>query len=94
MKHGVYGKIGFLLGIFTGWLLEKRFVKFEITKGINTKKIISLLSGIIVLYILMMVLNKVFILFMAKHIAAAIIAFLTAFYITFLYPCLLKILKN
>lgn len=94
MKHGVYGKIGFLLGIFTGWLLEKRFVKFEITKGINTKKIISLLSGIIVLYVLMMVLNKVFILFMAKHIAAAIIAFLTAFYITFLYPCILKTLKR
>ena len=39
MKHGVYGKIGFLLGIFTGCLLEKRFVKFEITKGINTKKL-------------------------------------------------------
>lgn len=90
MKHGVYGKIGFMLGIFTGWIMERRFIKFDIQDGINLKKVLSVISGIVILYILMMCLNKIFVIFIAKHITAAIIAFLTAFYITFLYPLVLK----
>ena len=90
MKHGVYGKVGFLLGIFTGWIMERHFIKFEIQDGINLKKVLSVISGIVILYILMMCLNKIFVIFIAKHITAAIIAFLTAFYITFLYPLVLK----
>ena len=90
MKHGVYGKVGFLLCIFTGWIMERHFIKFEIQDGINLKKVLSVIAGIVILYILMMCLNKIFVIFIAKHITAAIIAFLTAFYITFLYPLVLK----
>ncbi len=91
MKHGVYSKIGFMLGVFTGWILEKRFINFQIPQKTTQKRVCLIAAGIVILYVLMMFLNKIFILFIAKHLAAAIIAFLTAFYITCAYPAILKI---
>ncbi len=90
MKHGVYAKIAFMFGIFSGWLLEKNFVNFEIKKDATIAKWVSIILGILVLYILTFYMNKFLIMLVPKHIASAIIAFLTALYITFLYPIVLK----
>lgn len=89
MKHGVYYKLSFMIGVLTGWILEKRFVKFDIIK--NTKKrIIAVLVGIAGLYALMFLLKHICLMFFVKHIAYTIFAFITALYITLIYPIILK----
>lgn len=94
MKHGVYSKLGFLYGIFTGWILEKRFVKLEVSPLFNLKKALSIIIGLVVLYLFMFFLNKFLLIIAVKQIASALTAFLTALYITFLYPLVLKITAN
>lgn len=90
MKHTAYGKIGFLAGIFTGWILERRFVRFEIPQGSDLRKIIFITGGLIILYLFAASLHDYLGLVMAKQIASAIVAFLTSVFIMFLYPCVLK----
>lgn len=94
MKHGVYSKLGFLYGIFTGWILEKRFVKLEVSPLFNLKKALSIIIGLVVLYLFMFFLNKFLLIIAVKQIASVLTAFLTALYITFLYPLVLKITAN
>ena len=93
MKHSVYSKIAFLLGIFTGWITEKHFVKYNIPKGYSRKKVVLTIAGLCVLYLIMKHLYQVFILLMPEHIAYALLSFISALYITAIYPWILKQIK-
>ena len=94
MKHGSYSKIGFMTGIFTGWILEKRFVNFDVISGSVKKKIISILAGLIVLQIISALIYKTGLYIMPGHIVSALCAFITAFYIIFLFPFVFKKFVN
>lgn len=94
MKHGTYPKIGFMLGIFTGWILEKRFINFQITESWNFKKVLSLFWGISILIILLTISSRLLSLFCPSHIAYGLNAFIITFYITFIYPIILKKFNN
>lgn len=94
MKHGSYSKIGFMTGIFTGWILEKRFVNFDVISGSVKNKIISILAGLIVLQIISALIYKTGLYIMPGHIVSALCAFITAFYIIFLFPFVFKKFVN
>lgn len=89
MKHGVYYKLSFMIGVLTGWILEKRFVKFDILKD-TKKRIIAVLVGIAGLYAIMFLLKHICLMLFVKHIAYTIFAFIIAIYITLIYPIILK----
>ena len=83
-----------MTGIFTGWILEKRFVNFDVISGSVKKKIISILAGLIVLQIISSLIYKTGLYFMPEHIVYALCAFITAFYIIFLFPLIFKKFVN
>ena len=91
MKHSTYSKIGFMLGIFTGWILEKRFLDFYIKNNLKNlkKKIIYILTGLILLYVFCVISTKILLLIFPNHIVSAINSFFIPFYIIFLYPAAL-----
>ena len=92
MKHSVYSKIAFLIGIFTGWIMEKRFINYKIPEGYSRKKAAGIIAGIAILYLLMKHLCTVLMLFTPAHIAYAWLALICALYVTLLYPIFLKYL--
>lgn len=92
MKHSVYSKISFIIGIFSGWILEKRFVDFKIPENEFVKKAIYLPAGIICLYVILRYLTGFILPFVPEHIAYAIVWFIAAMFITFLYPVVIKMI--
>ena len=91
MKQGVYPKISFMLGIFTGWLLEKRLVKYEIPdKMTKIKKTVVILAGVVILYAMSSVLNSLLSAVTYKYLAYTITSFASAIFITCLYPFVIK----
>lgn len=94
MKYSSYNKIGFLLGIFLGWLIERRFVKFDAIALSNVRNVAYIALGLSLLYTLMFITNKYLVIFMAKQIASATAAFITSIYITAVFPLIIKITAN
>ena len=90
MKHGSYPKIAFLIGIFTGWILEKRFVNYRVPDGYSRKKVVWLIAGIAVLYLIMKHLCTLFMLFVPAYVAHSLLAFVCTLFITAIYPLVLK----
>lgn len=91
MKHGVYSKIAFLAGIFTGWILERRFVNYEVPEGYTRKKAVSIIAGLAVLYLIMKHFCTLLMIFVPSHIAYALLALVCSLFITVIYPWVLKI---
>lgn len=90
MKHSAYPKITFLAGIFTGWILEKRFVNYRVPDGYSRKKVVWLIAGIAVLYLIMKHLCTLFMLFVPAYVAHSLLAFVCTLFITAIYPLVLK----
>jgi len=94
VKHGVYGKLGFLTGLFTGWLLERRFINFDIPSGNVLKRIVLILVGISIFVLLAKVLCTQIDNFIPYRFASFISRFLVALYITVGYPFVIKFIAN
>jgi membrane-associated phospholipid phosphatase len=89
IKIGVLTNSGYAFGIFTGWLLERRFVKFDASYGSIIEKIIRFTIGIAILLLLQFLFSSLgnYIGFYAKFISN----FTCAIFIIFLYPLFLNL---
>ena len=85
MKHSVYSKISFIAGIFSGWIVENRFLKYEIPQGYSRKKTVLLIAGMAILYLLFKWLYFAFSLLVPQYIASAATTFICSLFITVLY---------
>lgn len=87
------GRIGGFSGIIWGWVIEKRFINFEIKEEKSWKKLLRFLIGTAVLSLLY---NNVFDLlhnFMDMKFALLIGYFVCGIFITAVYPYLCKVFK-
>lgn len=94
MQLYAYPKVGLMLGIFTGWFLNKRFLNFDGSKGKSNLKLIRFITGIILLSILSQYGTKFFEIFISKKYAMFTSAFLSMFFITFLHPLITTNIEN
>lgn len=91
MKYESFPKGGFIAGAFTGLLIEKRFINFEIPKTILAKIIFYLIGGSILLYLI--------------HMSGAVVVknlnnysswgrftscFIVSLFLTAIYPAIIK----
>lgn len=90
MKHSAYGKIAFYFSIFTGWFLERKFVKFQVPTGFGKKKVILILLGLGLMFTIASILKPLLMLVMAKRFVYAIISIFAGLFITFIYPSVIK----
>lgn len=94
MKHGVYGKLAFVYGSFTGWIMEKRFVNFKVLFKKSPKTLFSVILGLLLFYLVMFLADKFFAAIFIKRYASAATAFFIAFYISFIYPFIMKKIRR
>lgn len=94
IKHSVYGKLGFLTGIFTGWIIERRFIKFEIPQNKVAKRIFVVAIGIAIFVWLLNVLCTQIDNYLPYRYASFIARFLIAMYVTAIYPMIIKLTVN
>ena len=92
MVLDLYKNIGYIFGIFLGWILERRFINFS-TDGTVNQKILRFL----ICFILMQVMLNVFCPMIKKALveeySAPIISFLKTFYIICIAPAIIKIMQ-
>lgn len=90
MKHSAYGKMGFYFGLFTGWFLERKFIKFEVIEGLNLKKIILLIVGILFMFGSTILIKNLLLNILEYRFVSLIISCYIGLFITFIYPICIK----
>ena len=93
MVLDLYKNIGYIFGIFLGWIIERRFINFS-TDGTVNQKILRFL----ICFVLMQVMLNVFCPMIKKSLAevysAPIISFLKTFYIICIAPIIIKVMQR
>lgn len=97
MVLDLYSNIGYIVGIFLGWLIERRFVNFS-TEGTTSQKILRFLVCFVIMQIMLQVLcpfikefgkvNDI------KVYTTPIISFLKTFYILGIAPFIIKFMQK
>lgn len=91
-----YGMAGSFVGFLGGWILERRFIKFEPAKKI-WQKIVSFIIGGVLLVAVMAIIAKPVMAVLGKYGqagiygASAFLTFILFFYIIAVYPALMKL---
>ena len=90
MKHSAYGKIGFYFGLFTGWLLERKFIKFENLNKCSIKNIIIISLGILIMFTSTLLLKQLLLQIIEYRFVSLTISIYIGIFLTCLYPCTIK----
>ena len=90
IKISTFGRVGFVLGIFYGWFLEKRFVRFEPNQYSFVQKILLYLIGIGVLSALFAYGKLLFVAIMPEKAGLFLINLIVGLFITLFYPFVIK----
>ena len=94
MVLDLYKNIGYIIGIFLGWLIERRFIKFS-TDGTTNEKIFRYLICFILMQLMLnVVCPQIKICCANKVISEPIIAFLKTFYILGIAPIIIKLIQK
>ena len=85
-KLEVCGNIGSVLGVFYGWLIEKRFIGFTAENGTVLKKIFRIIIGGICLFLLMTLLKPICVSVLGLKAGLFSCRFFIGLFITLIYP--------
>lgn len=94
MQMYTFPKIGLLIGFFTGWILNRRFIGFDAIVGSSGQKV---LRGVIGLALLSLVFEKSRILFEfydEPRLTMFMSAFLSSLFITGIYPAIIVYIRK
>lgn len=84
-------KCGFMMGVFWGWLLERKFVNFNPNLGSLKSKILRFINGGILLYVLISFTNVYFVRYLGAHFGLFFHFFLIGLFMLFIYPYFIKL---
>lgn len=93
-KLEVFSKLGFVLGGFWGWYLERIFVNFDVINNSWQKKVKRAVGGLVPLFLLLTFVSIFCKWFFREHCACFCGLFIISFYITFIYPLILSRLAH
>ena len=93
MANDTFKSVGYNLGFFIGWVLERRFVRFS-SDGSVTDRIFRMVGGVLGYYVVNLVICS-----LLKNIVTGVpgtilTQFLPMFYIVFLYPWIVSIVQK
>ena len=90
MRFASFPKTGMFLGIFTGWLINKRCINYDGTVGTITGKIVRFFIGISVYWFILTYAKDFYMTFLPKTYAMFLSSFSLVIYATVLYPLCVK----
>ena len=91
VKTDSFARIGTAMGIFYGWLLEKRFINFNPKMGNYLHKIIRGIIGFAVVYLISSFGETVFVNYIGEKAGLFVDYFVIGLFITFIYPYAIKL---
>jgi membrane-associated phospholipid phosphatase len=89
MANDTFKAVGWLSAFFAGWLLERRFVGFT-TEVTMQQRFFRLTGGLLGYYAVFLIINPLVKATVAGVAGTVITCFLQMFYITFLFPVIMK----
>ena len=89
MANDTFKAVGWLSAFFAGWILERRFVGFT-TEVTMQQRFFRLTGGLLGYYAVFLIINPLVKAAVAGVAGTVITCFLQMFYITFLFPVLMK----
>lgn len=90
MRYESFPKAGFVIGAFFGWLLERRFIKFEAPKGSVWTKLWIYLVGAGILCFLQGNLTSLFMMHLSAPFARFTSCLLISLFVTAIYPSVIN----
>ena len=93
MANDTFKSVGWCAAFLTGWILERRFVRFTTEVPVTTK-LIRLVLGVLGFYLISLILVPLIKEWIAGAGGSVVSCFVQLFYVTFLFPLLAKIIKN
>ena len=96
-KNGLdaFPKTGFIVGVFTGWLLDRRFLKYEPKTQISLwLKIVLFLIGVGLMMFLLDHTAQYYVNLLGKPTGKLTSYFVTGIFITVIYPAIIKFISK
>lgn len=93
VKIDTFARIGGVLGVFYGWLLEKRFLNFDIGKGPFLRKLIRMVVGGVILSFIYMYGKDYITSLVGLRTGLFVYQFVMGMFITYIYPLIFFKLK-
>ena len=94
MANDTFKGVGFCTGILTGWILEKRFVKFSTTDIPMSIRASRLVFGLLIYYIVSLIISPAVKSWIPGPVGILLSAYLQMFYVMFLYPLGIKLFEK
>lgn len=93
MANDTFKGVGWFGAFLLGWLLERRFVRFT-TEVTMQQRFFRLTGGLLGYYVISLIINPVIKAAVAGFTGTVITCFLQMFYITFLFPAVIKLAER
>jgi len=87
-------KLGLFLGIFTGWIINRRFIHFDGSVGTAIQKLFRFIIGAVIFYLIYFNLPDLLMNFMSKKYAWFFSSFVVVFYATVIYPVIILFVRK
>ena len=89
MARDTYKGVGWCIGFFTGWVLERRYVCFSTDKPLITR-ITRLVTGLLSYYAVTLILKAMLNYCFSGVTATILTTFIQTFYVSFVFPWFIK----
>lgn len=89
MANDTFKGVGWVIAFLIGWLLEKKFINFT-TDITLEKRVIRLLAGMLLFYVVSLIVMPWIKQIFVGSLGTIISCFIQMFFITFIYPLLIK----
>ena len=93
MANDTFKAVGWLGAFMAGWVLERRFVGFS-TEVTMQRRFLRLTGGLLGYYVIYLIISPLIKTAVAGFAGTVITCFLQMFYITFLFPVIMKVTER
>lgn len=93
MAKDTYKGVGWCIGFFAGWVLERRYVRFFTDQPIITR-MTRLVTGLLSYYAVTLILKAILNNCLPGVVATILTTFIQTFYVTFVFPWCTKYLEQ
>ncbi len=93
MANDTFKGVGYCLGFLFGWFLERRFVKFN-TDVTMMQRVVRVVTGVFSYYVVSLIIATLIKDYVPGAAGTLLSCFIRLFYVSFCFPCLMKVLDK
>ena len=94
MANDTFKAVGWISAFMVGWILERRLIRFDVTEITMQQRFFRLIGGLLGYYVISLIINPIIKSSLEGFAPTVITCFLQMFYIVFLFPAIVKLVKK